>query len=97
MNVVDRKGVTFTQKDIAEALGYAQSTVATALSPGSRHKLSPDIVERIQKYADKIGYRPQRFAQILKGKKSRGRICHQSPGQFAQGRRLSCYPGVIPG
>ncbi len=71
MNVVDRKGVTFTQKDIAEALGYAQSTVATALNPGSRHKLSPDIVERIQKHADKIGYRPQRFAQILQGKKSR--------------------------
>lgn len=58
---------TPTQKDIAEALGLAQSTVATALNPKTEHRLHTDTAEQIKAYAREIGYRHQRFAQILRG------------------------------
>jgi LacI family transcriptional regulator len=56
-----------TQKDIADALGLAQSTVAVALSDDNESKLMQETVTRIREYAAKIGYRPQRFAQIMRG------------------------------
>lgn len=59
-----------TQKEIADALELAQSTVATALNPDTAHKLQPETAARIQAYAQKVGYRPQRFAQIMRGGRS---------------------------
>lgn len=56
-----------TQKGIAEALCLAQSTVATALNPATAHKLQPETVARIRAYAEKVGYRPRKFAQIMRG------------------------------
>lgn len=56
-----------TQKDIADALGVSQSTVAMALSPQHEHKLMAETVERIRRYAAEVGYHPQRFAQIMQG------------------------------
>lgn len=56
-----------TQKDIADALGVSQSTVAMALSPQHEHKLLVETVEKIRKYAAEVGYHPQRFAQIMQG------------------------------
>ena len=56
-----------TQKDIADALGVSQSTVAMALSAQHERKLMAETVERIRKYAAEVGYHPQRFAQIMQG------------------------------
>lgn len=60
-----------TQKDIADALGIAQSTVATALNPKTEHKLLFETAEKIKAYAKEMGYRPQRVAQIMRGEKTR--------------------------
>ncbi len=59
-----------TQKEIADALELAQSTVATALNPDTAHKLQPETAARIHAYAQKVGYRPQRFAQIMRSGRS---------------------------
>ncbi len=65
----DRRKVRYspTQKDIADALGVAQSTVAMALNPTYEHRLLAETVERIKNYAAEVGYHPQRFAQIMQG------------------------------
>lgn len=60
-----------TQKDIAAALGLAQTTVALALNPKYQHRYSADTVERIKQKAQEMGYRPQRHAQIMRGTASR--------------------------
>lgn len=56
-----------TQKDIADALGVSQSTVAMALSPHYENRLLEETAQRIKKYAEEVGYHPQRFAQIMQG------------------------------
>ncbi len=56
-----------TQKDIADALGFSQSTVAMALNANYEHRLMAETVQRIQKYAAEVGYHPQRSAQIMQG------------------------------
>jgi len=56
-----------TQQDIADALGISRSTVAMALNPQHEHKLLPETSGRIKEYAKKVGYRPQRYAQIMRG------------------------------
>ncbi len=55
-----------TQADIAKALKIARSTVATVLSgmPGTR--ISSETAERIRATAEKMGYRPNRYAQVMK-------------------------------
>lgn len=55
-----------TQKDIADVLGVSQSTVALALSEKHRHKLLPETVTMILAKAEQLGYRPQRYARILR-------------------------------
>jgi len=60
-----------TQQDIAEALGISRSTVAMALNPVHEHKLLVETAARIKEYAAKVGYRPQRFAQIMRGGRTR--------------------------
>ncbi len=59
-----------TQKDIADALGYSQSTIAMALNPQYEHRLMEETVARIKEYAAKVGYHPQRFAQLMQGGRS---------------------------
>ncbi len=60
-----------TQKDIAEALGLSQSSVALALSPKHRHKLLPETVDLIRSKAKEMGYKPQQFARMLREGRSR--------------------------
>jgi len=60
-----------TQKDVAAALGLAQTTVALALNPKYQHRYSPQTVRRIQEKARELGYRPQRHAQIMRGANTR--------------------------
>ncbi|WP_308985250.1 LacI family DNA-binding transcriptional regulator [Thalassobacterium sedimentorum] len=60
-----------TQKDIADALQLSQTTVAMALSSKYEGRLLEETVERVRKYAAEVGYHPQRFAQMMRGGRSR--------------------------
>ncbi len=59
-----------TQRDIAEALGLSQTTVALVVGRNSNHrglaKLSRETVARIQEKALELGYRPNRHAQVMR-------------------------------
>lgn len=69
-----RKRPRPTQKDIANALGLAQSTVATALNPEQRHRLQEATVERILACAKRLGYRSASFNAGQPVVRSRARI-----------------------
>jgi LacI family transcriptional regulator len=61
-----------TQTEIARRLGVSQRAVAYALSddPEAHKELSKETRQRIVKAAEKLGYRPNRYAQLMRGKKS---------------------------
>lgn len=59
-----------TQKMIARALSVSQSTVARALDPKQRHRLLPQTVAAVQAEAERLAYRPQRIASILRSGRS---------------------------
>lgn len=70
--IIDQRVPLFgpTQKEIAEALGVSQSTVAFALNPRQRHKLLPETVARVEAKVAELGYHPQRHARMLRNKRS---------------------------
>src|SRR5215470_13409559 len=57
-----------TSYDVAEAAEVSQSTVSRAFSGGT--KVSPQVLERIQEVARKLGYRPNELARSLISRKS---------------------------
>src|SRR5215470_17020351 len=57
-----------TSYDVAEAAEVSQSTVSRAFSGGA--KVSPQVLERIQEVARKLGYRPNELARSLISRKS---------------------------
>jgi len=59
-----------TLKDIARETGVHVSTVSRALDNDSRHFLTPEVVERVRKAADEMGYRRNRMASSLRTKKT---------------------------
>ena len=46
-----------TMKDVADALGVHVSTVSRALDPKTRHRIRPEVVERIRQACQRLGYR----------------------------------------
>lgn len=59
-----KKNVTI--KDVAREAGVHVSTVSRALSPNGRASLSAEVVARVRKTADAMGYRPNRVAAGLR-------------------------------
>ncbi len=60
-----------TQRMIAEELGYSQETVSHILSNGPRKsRYSAETQQRVIAYAEKLGYRPHRGAQVMRNGKS---------------------------
>ncbi len=59
-----------TIKDIADLVGVHHSTVSRALSPDNSSKISPDVVKKIQKAAEKLGYFRNMLASALKQNRS---------------------------
>lgn len=57
---------TPTQKELADRLGLSRSTIAAALNPNSPIKLREETKELIFTEARKMGYRPHRYAQIMR-------------------------------
>lgn len=54
-----------TQTQIARHLGISRSAVAAVLSNSPASRISPELRERILAAAEKLGYVPNRFAQIM--------------------------------
>ena len=59
-----KKNVTI--KDVAREAGVHVSTVSRALSPNGRASLSAEVVARVRKTAEAMGYRPNRVAAGLR-------------------------------
>ncbi len=63
-----QKGVTI--KDVAREVGVHVATVSRALSPDARALLSAEVVAKIRKTADAMGYRPNRVAAGLRTRRT---------------------------
>jgi LacI family transcriptional regulator len=59
-----------TLKDVAAAAGVHVSTVSRALSPATRGRLRAEVARRIEKTADRLGYRRNLSAQSLRTSRS---------------------------
>ncbi|MDH4255328.1 MAG: LacI family transcriptional regulator [Gammaproteobacteria bacterium] len=59
-----------TIRDIAELVGVHHSTVSRALSPVMRDKISPEVVQKVERAAKKLGYYPNLVASSLKQNRS---------------------------
>jgi LacI family transcriptional regulator len=59
-----------TQVEIAKRLGLSRSTVAAALNPQSPIKLRKETRRLIVAEAERLNYRPHRYAQIMRAGKS---------------------------
>jgi DNA-binding LacI/PurR family transcriptional regulator len=59
-----------TQVEIAKRLGLSRSTVAAALNPHSSVKLREETRHLIVAEAERLNYRPHRYAQIMRAGKS---------------------------
>lgn len=55
-----------TLKDIAKATGVHVSTVSRALDPNRGTSITSDVVQKVQKAAKDLGYRPNRVAYSLR-------------------------------
>ncbi len=55
-----------TLKDIAKETGVHVSTVSRALDPATRKSITPEVAEKIQSAATRLGYRPNRIAAGLR-------------------------------
>ena len=61
---------TGTMRDLTCGAGVHVSTVSRALSPPSRASTSLEVVRKIQKLAETMGYRPNRVASGLRTKRT---------------------------
>jgi len=59
-----------TIRDVANLVGVHHSTVSRALSPNNRNKISPAVVKKVEKAAEKLGYFPNLVASSLKQNRS---------------------------
>jgi LacI family transcriptional regulator len=59
-----------TIRDIAEQVGVHASTVSRVLNPETRNMVSPEVIERVQKIATELGYRPNPIAYGLRTNQS---------------------------
>ncbi len=59
-----------TQHQLARQLGVSRSTVAAALNPASTIKLNEETRQRIIETAERLNYRPDRYARVMRGGRS---------------------------
>lgn len=57
--------------DVAKCAGVHWSTVSRGLNPDKRHLISPEMIERVEACAKKLGYRANAMASALRTQKSR--------------------------
>jgi LacI family transcriptional regulator len=59
-----------TLYDVAKAAGVHTSTVSRALNAETRHLITTEVVDRVQKTANKLGYRHNAIASSLRTRRS---------------------------
>ncbi len=59
-----------TVRDLAASVGVNVSTVSRALNPETRKMITPEVVQKIVKAAEKMGYYPNRVAAALANNRS---------------------------
>lgn len=59
-----------TMYDVAELVGVHVSTVSRALDPKSTHRISPDVVARVQEASRKLGFVPNISGSALRTSRS---------------------------
>lgn len=59
-----------TIQDVAKAVGVHASTVSRALNPETQNRLSDDLVARVLKTAERLGYRANAMAASLRTRRS---------------------------
>ena len=64
-----------TQKDVATKAGVSQATVSIALNPFSEFNIPAHTIERIQKAAKELNYKPNRFAKALRTNRTQTLAC----------------------
>lgn len=57
--------------DVAKCAGVHWSTVSRGLNPEKRHLISPEMIERVEACAKKLGYRANAMASALRTQRSR--------------------------
>jgi LacI family transcriptional regulator len=57
--------------DVAKCAGVHWSTVSRGLNPDKRHLISPEMIERVEACAKKLGYRANAMASALRTQRSR--------------------------
>lgn len=62
--------MTITQQQIAIEANVSRSTVAAVMSPAQCERISPEVRERVMKVAERLGYYPNRYAQVMSRGKS---------------------------
>ncbi|MDB5618155.1 LacI family DNA-binding transcriptional regulator [Tardiphaga sp.] len=65
------RSVRKTIIDVAKCAGVHWSTVSRGLNPEKRHLISPEMIERVEACAKKLGYRANAMASALRTQKSR--------------------------
>jgi len=68
MGKKNKRNVTI--KDVADLVGVHHSTVSRALSRDQRGKISPSVVRKVEKAAEKLNYYPNVAASALKQNRS---------------------------
>ena len=66
----NKKKSKVTIKDVADHVGVHHSTVSRALSRDKQAKISPSVVRKIERAAEKLGYTPNLVASSLKQNRS---------------------------
>lgn len=86
-----------TQKDIARVAGVSTTVVSYVINDGPR-PVAPETRARVLKAIDKLGYRPNKFAQ---GLKSKGDPAHRQLGVIIGGGsdffKRSYYSDILAG
>ncbi len=59
-----------TQLQIAKALNLSRSTVATVFSQAPGRRISKEVTTRVLEMANRMGYRPNRYAQVMRNGRS---------------------------
>ncbi len=80
-----------TQTEIADQLGISRSTVAKALHPRLQTQLSVQRRQSILQTAERLGYRPHRQAQLMRGVKSHVIGIIKTTGMVQTGVERSFY------
>lgn len=89
--------MSITQRDIAAAAQVSRSTVAAVMSKAQRPRISPEVCQRVFAASEKLGYRPNRYAQVMRNGKSGmiGILDGEPLHQISQRKALSTARAVL--